>query len=279
MNGITAIILTKNEELNIERCIDSIAALSDRIVVVDSGSTDNTEEIAKRLGAEIYKHPFKNYADQFNWALDNTDVSTKWVLRIDADEEMPPELSDEIKKVCSLHENDSVNGLLMKYKIFFLGRFLKHGGAYPFVKMTVFKPKHARFESREMGEHVILDEGECRTLKNDCIHYDFKDLSSFIEKHNSYATREAVDHLRTEGADGARSTLYKKAELSKRLRDGLYYKLPMFFRAKLYYWFRYYFCLGFLDGKPGKIYALIQAYFYRVMVDAKIYERRLGERK
>lgn len=275
-NDITAIILTKNEELNIRRCIESLQDLPDRIVVVDSGSTDATVQIAKTLGAEIYVHPFKHYADQFNWALKNTDIKTTWVYRIDADEEITPELKLEIQAECKKHRNDDVNGFLMKHKLFFLGRYLMHGGAYPFIKMTIFKPAYANFEDRAMGEHVVLQTGSSITLKNDCLHYDCKDLTSFVSKHNSYASREVTDYYARQNKQ--QSALYQQAEITKRLRDGLYYKLPKFFRAKLYFWYRYYLQLGFLDGTAGKIYALIQAYFYRVLVDAKIYEFEIKDK-
>ena len=133
MNDITAIILTKNEELNIRRCIESIIGLADRIVVVDSGSTDKTMDIARELGAEIYQHePFEHYAKQFNWALDHVDVETKWIYRIDADEVVTPELKAEIIQACKDHHDDDVNGLVMKFKVYFMGRFLIHGGIYPF---------------------------------------------------------------------------------------------------------------------------------------------------
>ena len=276
-NDITAVILTKNEESNIARCIGSLGDLPDRIVVVDSGSTDATVQTAKDLGAEIYHHPFKHYADQFNWALANTEIRTTWVYRIDADEAITPELREEIRQACFEHRKDSVNGLLMKHKLFFLGRYLTHGGTYPFIKMTVFKPEYAEFEDRAMGEHVVLRSGTHMQLQNDCIHYDCKDLTAFAEKHNSYATREVIDHYARRKEH--RAPLYRKAEMTKRLRDGLYYKLPKFFRAKLYYWYRYYIRLGFLDGTPGKIYALIQAYFYRVLVDAKLYEAEIKEKE
>ena len=198
MNDLTAIILTKNEELNIERCINSIKGLADRICVVDSGSTDNTIKIAKKLGAEIYEHsPFDHYAKQFNWALDNVNVKTKWVYRIDADEVVTPELKDEIIKACKEHSNDNVNGFVMKFKIYFMGKFLKHGGIYPFYNLTIFKYGKGRYEDRAMGEHVVLNEGTTLDLKNDCLHYDFKDLTSWIDKHNWYATREVDDYYAT----------------------------------------------------------------------------------
>lgn len=276
-SDLTAIILTKNEEANIKRCILSLGDIPKRIIVVDSGSTDDTVNIAKDLGAEIYTHPFKHYADQFNWALDNTDIKTTWVYRIDADEALTPELKTEVERRCLRHANDNVNGFLMKHKLFFLGKYLKHGGAYPFIKMTVFKPRYARFEDRAMGEHVVLKEGRSILLENDCLHYDCKNLTAFIDKHNSYATREVKDYNDRLGRSQA--LLYSKAERTKKLRDGFYYKLPKFIRARLYFWYRYYIQLGFLDGKPGKIYAFIQAYFYRYIVDAKIYESEIIRRK
>ena len=273
-NGITAIILTKNEERNIRNCIKSIRDLADRIVVVDSGSTDKTLEIAKELGADIYTHEFVHYAAQFNWALDNTDIRTKWVYRIDADEIVPEELREEIRRECARHADDSINGFLMKHKLFFLGRYLKHGGTYPFIKMTVFKPEFGRFDDRAMGEHVILSKGSYITLRNDCLHHDYKDLTLFIEKHNSYATREVSDYLR-ECSEESENGLYAQAKQSRRIRNSFYYKLPMFMRAKLYYLYRYYIRMGFLDGRQGKIYAMLQAYMYRFIVDAKIFESEI----
>lgn len=276
-SDLTAIILTKNEESNIERCITSLGNLPKRIIVVDSGSTDSTVAIAKKLGAEIYIHPFKHYADQFNWALDHTNIKTTWVYRIDADEALTQELRKEVGQKCAEHINDNVNGFLMKHKLYFLGKYLRHGGAYPFVKLTIFKPQYARFENRAMGEHVVLHQGTQIQLDNDCLHYDCKNLTAFIEKHNSYATREVQDYYDRIGKKQA--SLYGKAERTKKLRDGFYYKLPKFLRARLYFWYRYYLQLGFLDGKPGKIYAFLQAYFYRYIVDAKIYETEINGRE
>ncbi len=116
-------------------------------------------------------------------------------------------------------------------------------------------------------------------LKNDCLHFDFKDLTSWINKHNWYATREVSDYFETLSQRQAETKLYREAEKTKKLRDGFYYKLPKFMRAKLYYWYRYYFKLGFLDGKAGRVHAFLQAYWYRFLVDAKIMEREIQEGK
>lgn len=280
MNDITAIILTKNEEVNIARCINSIAELADRIVVVDSGSTDKTLEIAKKMGAEIYCHePFEHYAKQFNWALDNVGVQTKWIYRIDADEVVTDELKKEIINACAEHSDDDVNGFVMKFKVYFMGRFLTHGGIYPFYNLTIFKNGFGRYEERAMGEHIVLTEGKTIDLQNDCLHYDFKDLTSWINKHNWYATREVNDYLETLAKHQAETSLYHEAEKTKKLRDGLYYKLPKFWRAKFYYWYRYYIKLGFLDGKAGKVHAFLQAYWYRFLIDAKIMEYEIKEKQ
>lgn len=276
---MTAIVLTKNEEKNIKRCLDSIKGFVKRIVVVDSGSTDSTVEIAKSLGAEIYCHEFIHYAAQFNWALDNVDVATKWVYRIDADEYVTPELASEISQACHDHSDDDVNGFIMKFKIFFMGRFLTHGGIYPFYNLTIFKYGFGRYEDRAMGEHIYLTQGKTIDLVNDCLHYDFKDLDTWISKHNSYATREVNDYFAIRDKHDDLESLYEEAEKVKSLRDNFYYKLPKFLRAHLYFIYRYYFKLGFLDGNAGKMHAFFQAYWYRFLVDSKIYERELKEKE
>lgn len=281
MNNITAIILTKNEEVNIVRCINSVKSYVDRIVVVDSGSTDKTVELAINLGADIYYNsPFTNYATQFNWAIDNVDIRTKWVYRIDADEFVTPELGEEIVTACRTHADDDVNGFVMRFKIFFMGRFLTHGGMYPFYNLTVFKYGFGRYEERAMGEHIILTEGRTIDLKNDCLHYDFKSLDAWISKHNWYATREVADYfmVRTKGQVDA-NMLYHEARKTSKLRDEIYYKLPKFLRAKFYFWYRYYIKLGFLDGEAGYVHAFLQAYWYRFLVDAKILEKEIKGKK
>lgn len=279
MTDITAIILTKNEEVNIARCIKSLNGVVDRICVVDSGSTDRTLEIAKKFGAEIFHHePFNHYASQFNWALDNVGVKTTWVYRIDADEMVTPELGAEIVDACEKHHDDDINGFVMKFLIVFMGTYLRHGGMYPFYNLTIFKFGKGRYENRAMGEHVILNEGKTIELSNNCIHYDFKSLDAWIIKHNWYATREVSDYYSTRSIGQTNpDNLYNEARKSSKLRDKIYYKMPKFLRAKLYFWYRYYLKLGFLDGKAGYVHAFLQAYWFRFLVDAKILEREIRE--
>ena len=196
MTDLTAIILTKNEESDIKKCIESLQGWVKRIVVVDSGSTDATLEISRSLGVEVVeKIPFIDYATQFNWAIDNLRIDTTWVLRFDADEVLTTDLRKELEEKLERHLHDDVSGFMMRYKMFFLGKFIKHGGFYPFLKITIFKYGKERFEERAMGEHIVLSEGRCEDLKNDAIHYAFKSIDSYVLKHNWYATREVQDYF------------------------------------------------------------------------------------
>lgn len=278
MADITAIILTLNEEKNIEECIKSIKSIVKRIVVVDSFSTDKTVEIAKSLGAEVWQHEFVNQAQQFIWAIENISIDTTWVFRIDADERLTEKSATELEKLTAEHETDDVNGIIVRFEVNFMGKALRHGGIYPFRKLLVFKPGKAHMENRNMDEHIVLDEGKSVEMKNDCLHQDFKSLYAWIEKHNKYSDREVLDYLNREEAQ-SNQALSKGAKFKRFVKFKIYYKLPMGMRAHLYYWYRYYFKLGFLDGKEGKIFAFLQAYWYRFLVDAKIHEQKLVNKK
>ncbi len=279
MADLTAIILTKNEELNIRDCICSIRDLAKRIIVIDSFSTDRTVEIAESLGAEVYLHEFVNYSKQFLYGLNETGIQTAWVLRIDADERLTKASRAEVERLCEENKNTDINGIVLRFEVTFLGRKLRHGGIYPFRKLLVFKYGKGTIEDRNMDEHIVLFEGRSIEAKEDSEHHDFKDLNHFINKHNWYAGREVKDYIRnTETAQESGKELNRKAGIKRFIKFHIYYKLPMGMRAHLYYIYRYYIRLGFLDGKEGKIYAFMQAYWYRYLVDAKIYEYLSGKR-
>lgn len=273
MADITAIILTKNEENNIGECIDSIKCFTKRIVVIDSDSVDNTEEIARSKGAEVFKHPFVNYAVQYMYGVKVANIQTTWTLRIDADERFTSESAREIDRLCDIHENTDVSGIVLRFKKNFLGKDLYHGGVYPWRKMNCYKTKYGRIENRNMDEHIILSKGKKVEMRTDCLHLDFKNLDFFIRKHNWYSSREAMDYF--ENKDKLNTD---KLDYKSWIKMNIYYRLPMGMRAHWYYIYRYYLRGGFLDGKEGQIYAFLQAYWYRYLVDAKIYEsEKLGE--
>lgn len=278
---LTVIILTKNEEKNIERCILEIKDIAKRIVIVDSGSTDRTVDIAQKLGAEILIHKWKNYAAQYNWGIDHAKIETKWIFRLDADEFLTESARREIRYLCEKHRNTDVNGFIVRFTVNFMGKELKHGGIYPFRKLLIYKKNKGIMEERNMDEHIVLKEGQSIELKSDCIHHDFKDLTAWIDKHNKYSSREVLDYF-----ESKRRTLKKescnldnKAKIKRIIKYGIYYKLPLGIRAHLYYCYRYYIKLGILDGVEGKIFCFLQAYWYRFLVDAKIYESLLDNKK
>lgn len=278
MADLTAIILTKNEEKNIKECIESIQDVAKRIVVIDSFSSDNTVQSAKDLGVEIYQHDFLNYAKQFIYGMEIANIKTKWVLRIDADERLTDKSAAELEYLCNENEETDVNGIVVRFQVEFMGKKLKHGGIYPFRKLLVFKSGIGYIENRNMDEHIILSHGKSVEMKNDSLHHDYKDLTYWVNKHNWYASREVLDYYQFGlGKEDGRD-LDKRAKLKRIIKFGIYYKLPMGMRAHLYYLYRYYIKLGFLDGKEGKIFAFMQAYWYRYLVDAKIYEHEIEKR-
>ena len=272
MADITAIVLTKNEEKNIVDCIKSLDGFAKRVVVVDSGSTDATVALAKELGADIYVHPFENYARQFNWGIENTKIDTKWILRLDADERFTSALCKALEEKMTLHENDDVNGFVLEAWLYFMGKCLKYGGSRK-KKLMVFKTGKGYIEDRKMDEHTLLTEGRAEEIKEKFLHYDFKDLTTYINKLNWYATREMQDYFLDR--ESIKSFEGKNGEISRtrKLKFGLYYRFPMFIRAWMLFIFNYYIKGAFLNGKEGYIYTYLYSRFYRTLVDAKIYEQ------
>ena len=177
---ITAIILTKNEEINIGDCINSIKDTVKRIVVIDSFSTDRTVEIAKELGAEVYQHKFENHARQYMYGVDVAKAGTMWTLRIDADERLTPDSANELAQLCDSNMETDVTGIILRFRKNFLGKDLYHGGVYPWKKMNCYKTEFGKIEDRNMDEHILLSSGRAIEMKNDCLHFDFKNLEYFI---------------------------------------------------------------------------------------------------
>lgn len=274
MVDVTFIILTKNEEVNLPDCLDSIKEFAKRVVVVDSGSTDRTCDIARERGADVYVHTFENYARQFNWGIDNTDIATKWTFRLDADERLTPALIKELKGIMESHDSDDVNGVTMEAWLVFMGRTIKHGGSQK-RKLMMWKTGLARVEDRKMDEHTILSSGMSVSCKERFIHHDFKNMTFWINKLNWYATREMQDYFDfVNGKDAVIDAEDKEITKTRNKKFGVYYKFPLFFRSWLMFIYAYIFQLGFLDGKEGFIYHWTYHRWYRCLVDAKIYEQK-----
>ncbi|WP_372776566.1 glycosyltransferase family 2 protein [Mangrovibacterium sp.] len=281
MTSLAAIILTYNEEQHIERCIKSLAGLVDEVFVVDSYSTDDTVKLATELGAKVYQNPWKNYANQFNWGLHNCPIQSDWVWRIDADEYLEACDSQKLKAQISALPQE-VSGIYVKRKIIFQGRPLLHGAWFPAWHLKIWRTGKGFCENRWMDEHIKLSEGSSVELDLVQVDENLNDLTWWTGKHNGYATREMVDMLDIQYGIFTENTVVPKffgtEEQRKRWLKLRYLKLPLFVRPVVYFFYRYIIRLGFLDGKAGFIWYVLQGFWYRFLVDAKIFElkRRFG---
>lgn len=275
INDITAIILTYNEELHIKRCLDRISTYVKDVYIIDCFSTDKTVEIAntyKNVNVIFHEWP-GNQAEQFNWALDNIEIKTKWILRLDADEYLTKNLVVELEeKLPKLDEQ--ISAIVLPLGRVFMGRKLCHGIVKDIKMIRLFRYGYVRYEKRLMDEHLALLSGKTVSFESEFIDDNLNTLKYFIDKHNGYSTREAIALLNEEiglyedGKDGQFCDDVEK----KRKQKNKYLKLPLFGRAVLYFIYRYIFRLGFLDGKEGFLWDFFQGLWYRMLVDAKIYE-------
>lgn len=276
MLDISVIILTLNEELHIRRCIENVKPIAKRIFVVDCFSKDRTTDIAKELGAEVYQHEWPgNQAAQFNWALENLPITTKWVLRLDADEYLTPELIDELQSKLPNIDKD-VSGIILNRRHIFMGKWVKHG-VYPVKLLRIFYYGKGLCELRLMDEHIQITEGCVVEFDNDFCDHNLNNLSWFCHKHVNYAIREAVEMLDIElNLTGVAETDAHKQisaqALQKRMKKHQYAKQPLFWRSFAYFCYRYFFKLGFMEGKEGFLWHFLQGWWYRTLVDAKIFE-------
>lgn len=276
---LDTIILTYNEEQNLSQCLESVKGLERNIFVVDSGSTDRTVEIAKRYGAQVFTHEFTTQAEQFNWALENLPTQSEWVLRLDADEYLLPELRDEITQALPSLSQD-ITGLYMKRRMIFMGRWIRHGGYYPTWILRLFRKGKARCEEAELNEHIVLLEGRSGRLKNDFVDQDHDGLTSWLVKHEGFAERQARFISSLGNGNGKHSARIRadlfgnQAERKRWLLTNFYRSTPPFLRAYLYFFYRYFFRLGFLDGVEGLIFHFLHGCWYPFYTDAKLLEQK-----
>lgn len=273
---LAVIVLTYNEEVNLPNCLKSLQRLDCDIIVVDSGSTDHTVGIAEEAGARVFYHPFESQARQLNWALENISLQGQWVLRIDADERLTPELSNELSSKLSVIDKE-ITGLYLKRRVHFMGRWIRHGGYYPTWLLRVWRSGCAKAEDRLMDEHMVLLEGAIDYLKHDITEDNQNGLFRWIDKHNRYAARE-VNALSDMNVQLVRPALFGTPESRRRwLRVKIYNHLPWFIRPLLYFVYRYFIRMGFLDGKQGLIFHFLQACWYRFLVDAYLLESKIKD--
>ncbi|MBP3973298.1 glycosyltransferase family 2 protein [Pseudoxanthomonas spadix] len=272
--NLVVIILTYNESRHVTRAMASVAEIASQVLVVDSGSTDDTVRVAESHGATVLYHPFVNQAKQFQWALDNAPISADWIFRLDADEIIEPDLADEIRRRLPVLAAD-VTGIVLKRKHIFMGRWVRRGGRYPLLMLRIFRRGKGHIEDRWMDEHIVVTEGRTVTFNGGFIDHNLNDLTYFVDKHNKYATREAIEALNQElglfGRDEALSSESAswQAAFKRWGKERVYNRIPFTVSAPLYFLWRYIFQLGFLDGREGLVYHFLQGYWYRFLVGAR----------
>lgn len=270
MTLLTVIILTRDEARHIARAIGSVRHIANRVIVVDSGSTDNTVALAKAAGADVLHNAWVNHATQFNWALDQIKGDPGWVLRLDADEVVTPDLSAEI--AAGLPD---VMGIHVGRRIHFMGQPIRHGGLFPIRVLRLFRNGAGRCEDRWMDEHIIVD-GPTAELAGEIIDDNHNSLDWWIAKHNGYASREVVDVLNQthqflpQETVGGRCS--EQAGIKRWIKEHVYARLPGGLRAGAYFFYRYVLRLGFLDGRQARSFHVLQGFWYRYLVDAKLLE-------
>lgn len=274
---LAVIILTFNEERHLGRAIESIRGIASQILVIDSYSTDGTVDLAKSLGAQILQREFTYQAEQFNWALSNAPIEADWVMRLDADEVIEPDLAAEIASKLDQLGKD-VNGVNLNRKTIFQGRFLRHGGRYPLMLLRIWRRGKALVEDRLMDEHIFLTEGRTVTFQGGFADHNLMDLTAFTEKHNRYATREALValnekmHLFDQPVDLTAEMTARQAKVKRWLKVNFYNRMPFALSSLGYFFYRYVCQFGFLDGKEGLVYHVLQGFWYRFLVGAKLRE-------
>lgn len=267
--------MTYNEKRNLRACLESVHEYIDDIIIVDSYSTDETEDIAKEYTDKFYKNKWINYSKQYLWGIANTDIKNEWIIRLDADERWTKEGFEEL---ATIMQDDEVNGIYVKMKIYFMGRFIKHGAFYPNYFLRVYKKSKGAMEDRWMDEHIHV-EGKVVHSNIDVIESNYdrqENIALWTDKHNGYSTREAVEFLiakhNIHKIDTVANLFGNKTERKRWMKENIYFKTPLFVRPYMYFIYRYVFKFGFLDGKEGFIFHTLHAFWYRFLVDTKVYQ-------
>lgn len=268
--GISVIILTFNEEKNLDRAIRSVIGWASEVYIVDSFSTDRTVDIALQYagqGVHVVQNPFENYSQQWNWALERLPIRTQWTMKLDADECATELFKKEVSEILAQHQiNESA--FVVHWRLIFMGKSLRWGGLYPNGNIRIWKTGTARFSSREVNEHLVV-EGPTGQIKASIEHHDYKELSHWLDRHNRYSSMEARAIASGNLTGETKPLLFGRPDQRRMWLRKLYRRLPI--RNSLYFLYRYILRLGFLDGRAGFRYCFLHACFM-YWIDLKIAE-------
>jgi glycosyltransferase involved in cell wall biosynthesis len=269
---VAVLILTFNSADVIERTVLAAQQVSRTIICVDSGSTDGTIDILRRLGCELHQRAFKHYADQRNWAIETLGSTHAWQLHLDADEVLDADAIAAVR--AALATPGEKAGFLLRRRQYFLGRELRFGGASSW-HMRLFRSGHGACEDRLYDQHFVCH-GSTKRLRGWMHDLNVSRLSEWTARHNRWADMEVAELLRADGSAAGKLRPDLGGDPRERMRafKGLYYRAPRYLRAWAYFFMRYVLQLGFLDGRVGFMYAFFQVLWFRMLIDAKLAETR-----
>jgi glycosyltransferase involved in cell wall biosynthesis len=280
--NLTVIILTFNSESSLAQVAASCKGIAERILVVDSFSTDGTVALAHSLGCEVISHAFENYSRQRNWAQQQAGLHPDdWVLHLDSDEVLSAPLAASIRQ--TVEANDAhIEGYLMQRLSYFLGRPIRYGHINPSWHLRLFRASKGFCEERLYDQHFVVP-GTTARLKGLLLDLQITTLEKWTAAHNRWSTAEAEEirnQMLAHAQDPQRTlqaSLWGDIRMKKRwLKNNIWYRSPLFLRGFVFFLYSYFLRLGFLDGKAGLIYHVLQAFWFRFLVDAKIWEARLA---
>ena len=269
---ISVVVLTKDSAATIGATLASVAALSDDVHVVDSGSTDATLEIVRAAGAQVVAHPFESYGAQRNWAIETLALRHPWELHLDADERVTPELAAALVALFAEEPPAAVEGFHLPRLVHFLGRPIRHGGMYPIWHLRLFRRGRGRCERRRYDQHFYVA-GETRRIDAPMIDDIRMPLSEWTARHNRWSDA-AVAELLDPTTEGVLTPGNRDPVARKRAQRNAYQRLPPFLRPLLLFLYRYVWRGGFRDGMPGLIFFVLQTFWFQFLIDAKLWERR-----
>ncbi len=278
MTPLALVVLTFNEEANLEACLASVAGLATELHVVDSGSEDRTLEIAARYGARVASHAFETHARQWAWALGNLPIAADWVLALDADQSVTPELADALRAFLAAPPA-GVAGVYVARRQVFRGTWIRHGGYYPKYLLKLFRRESVVVDTGDLVDHHFGVTGRTAIVPGDLVEANRKEdeIAVWTAKHNRYAVLQAREEMRRLADGSAGGRLLGNPDERVLFLKGIWRRLPLYVRPALYFVYRYVLRLGFLDGKEGLVFHFLQGFWYRFLVDVNLDEIRSRE--
>lgn len=279
--SLVVIILTFNSESSIDKVVQSCQAIASKILVVDSYSSDHTVEVAKNLGCEVVQHEFENYSKQRNWAQAYAALPPDtWVLHIDSDEVVSPELAKSIDNIIT-QPGEEIDGYLIRRLSYFLGHPIRFGHINPSWHLRLFKAAKGICEDRLYDQHFIVP-GQTNKLQGVLLDLQLTTIEKWTSAHNKWSSAEALEFMHSNNIAKSQTlpaSLQGDPRMQKRwLKNNLYYRSPILYRAFVFFIYSYFFRLGFLDGKVGLIYHVLQAFWFRFLTDSKVFEMQISKK-